>query len=216
MKKLAVMVISAMLALPAFAQDQTTTTTQTNDQMGQTTTTQTTKTNYDDSEPREHFDVGAFVDYLRLQHASLNQYGVGGRIGFEMGRFAALEFEGAYNWRQNYSATISGGVSGSTTTETGKLRTVTFLVGPTIHSRGPVRVFGTVKGGILNFNVSNTSTGTTSAIFNGDTNGALYPAVGVELGGRHFGLRGEVGDLIYFDRGANQNFRMTVGPVIRF
>lgn len=216
MKRLAIILISALLAVPAFAQDSTSAQTTTVDQNGQTTTNKT----YDDDSPREHVTLGAFLDVLRLQHASTNKFGFGGRLGLEMGRWGGLEFEGAYDFRQNVATSVTQ--SNVTTTYNAGLRTTTFLAGPIIHTRGPVRIFGTVKGGLLNFSV-NTDTNAPAAFVNtlgnirsGDTNGALYPAAGIELGGRHFALRGEVGDLIYFDRGANHNFRFTVGPTIRF
>jgi len=51
---------------------------------------------------------------------------------------------------------------------------------------------------------------------NGDTQFALYPGAGVEGFWGPFGMRLEVGDEIYFDNGARNNLKVTVGPVIRF
>jgi hypothetical protein len=44
----------------------------------------------------------------------------------------------------------------------------------------------------------------------------FYPGGGVEFNAGRLGIRVEAGDEIYFDNGANHNFRLTAGPQIRF
>src|SRR5689334_7676534 len=114
MKRLAIVTFIAMsLALPAaFAQDTTTTThqttgtTATGDQT--TTTTKTTETHHDDgSSDWNHGSVGAFVDYLRLQGAGTNNWGLGGRVGFNVHPNVQLEGEIAYDFRESHTATIA-------------------------------------------------------------------------------------------------------------
>jgi hypothetical protein len=97
------------------------------------------------------------------------------------------------------------------------------LFGPKFQTGGgALRAFVTIKGGFLNFSVSNVTApapGFTTAVNNvigGDTNGVVYPGGGIELFAGPFGLRLEAGDEIYFDNGANNNLRVTVGPQIRF
>ncbi len=51
---------------------------------------------------------------------------------------------------------------------------------------------------------------------NSGTNGLFYPAVGVEFFAGPIGLRGEIGDIMYFNNGANNNLRITFGPQLRF
>lgn len=164
-------------------------------------------------------EVGVFVDFLRLQHAQVNQFGIGGRAGFNMHKNLQLEAEGAYDFRQSGQDTVT--VGAVTSTYRADLRTTSFLFGPKFHTTGPVRVFGTLKGGILNFSVSSTAaplgfTNTLRTIRDGDTNGVFYPAGGIEAFAGWFGVRVEAGDMMYFDRGANHNFRLTVGPQFRF
>jgi hypothetical protein len=164
-------------------------------------------------------EVGVFMDYLRLKHADLNQFGIGGRAGFNVHRNVTLEAEGAYDFRQSQTDTVTSGAV--TSTYRADLRTTSFMFGPKFHTSGPVRVFGTLKGGILNFSVSTTAaplgfTNTLRNIADGDTNGVFYPAGGVEAFAKWFGVRFEVGDMMYFDRGANHNLRITVGPQFRF
>ena len=89
-------------------------------------------------------------------------------------------------------------------------------------AQGPVKLFAVLKGGFLNFSVTNravtagnfaTSVGT---VPHGDTNGVFYPGGGVEFFAGRIGLRAEVGDMIYFDNGANHNLKFAVGPMFRF
>lgn len=194
MKKLLFILILAMAATPAaFAQ--------------------TTDDTYNRGE------VGVFLDFLRLKHTEQNMFGVGGRAGFNVHPNVQLEGELAYDFRANRANTVT--VGAVTTTYRSDLRTLSALFGPKFHTNGPVRVFGVLKGGILNFSVSTTGAplgfeGTARNIADGDTNGVFYPAGGIEAFAGWFGFRAEVGDLMYFDRGANHNLRFTVGPQFRF
>jgi opacity protein-like surface antigen len=225
MKRIALVLILAMVvASPAlFAQttDQTTTTSTTTTTQGPDQTTTTTRQSYDTDNDREHGEIGVFLDYLRLHHADLNQYGIGGRLGFNVHPNAQIELEGAYDFRQSKTATATDVTTGVTSTYRADLRTMSFLAGPKFHTNGPVRVFLTLKGGILNFNVSTPSaplgfTGTLGTLKDGDNNGVFYPAAGIEMFAKWFGIRVEGGDMMYFDRGANHNFRLTAGPQFRF
>lgn len=170
----------------------------------------------DDNGNLNHGEIGAFFNFTRLRHANENWYGVGGRIGFNIHKYVQLEAEGAYDWNRNYSSSITN-IGGGTSITTSRLRLVHGLFGPKFDfTSGAFRPFVTVKGGFLNFNGSNNVAGTFSGISNGDTNGVFYPGGGIEGFIGWFGLRAEVGDEIYFDNGANHNFRFTAGPQFRF
>src|SRR5512146_105245 len=163
-----------------------------------------------------HGEVGAFFDFNRLAHTSRNFYGVGGRVGFNVHPNVQFEAEAAYDWNQNFSSSITN-VGGGTTIVNSKLRLVHALFGPKFDfTDKAVRPFVTLKGGILNFGTSTTATGTLTGIKNGDTNGVFYPAGGIEGFVGWFGIRIEAGDEMYFDNGANHNFRFTAGPQFRF
>jgi hypothetical protein len=79
-----------------------------------------------------------------------------------------------------------------------------------------VRAFFTLKGGLLNFSTSNSFPTQIDTIRGGDTDGVFYPGGGVELFAGRIGVRGEIGDEIWFSYGANHNLRITIGPQIRF
>lgn len=226
MKRLAVLTLTIMLlfAVPAsFAQTSTTTTTDqtTTTGSGQQTasTTRTSRDTDHDNMDWNHGSIGFFADYLRLKAAGTNNWGLGGRVGFAVHPNVHLEGEIAYDFRESRTATIGSGLT--TSTYAADFRVLHGLFGPKFQTTGPVRFFGVLKGGFINFSVDTTGapagfTNTFGKITNGDTSFVLYPGAGVELGAKWFAIRGEIGDEIYFKNGANNNFKMTVGPVFRF
>lgn len=169
---------------------------------------------------RNHGEFGVYFDWTRLQFAKLNMFGVGGRVGFNLKPAIALEAEMAYDFERSQTATI---ISGTTTsTVRSNLRLIHGLFGPKIQTtKGPVRIFAVLKGGLLNFGVGGAVTGGTFAgqiatIQDGDTNGVFYPGGGVEFNAGAFGIRLEAGDEMFWDNGVNHNFKFMGGPQIRF
>ncbi|HLH08358.1 MAG TPA: hypothetical protein VKW78_14055 [Terriglobales bacterium] len=176
---------------------------------------------------QDHAEVGVFADYVRLQHANdTGFWGLGGRAGFNVHKNVQLEAEFAYDFSQNFSFSSSGTSNtmpnANLAVQRASLRMIQGLFGPKFEVGGPVKFFVTAKGGFLNFAGSNApanfgSVGNQLGGFvNGDTNGVFYPGGGVEFFAGPIGLRAEVGDMMYFDRGANNNLRITFGPSIRF
>jgi Outer membrane protein beta-barrel domain len=172
---------------------------------------------------QDHGEVGVFADYVRLHNANdANMLGLGGRLGFNVHPSVQLEAEMAFDFERTFSTTVTG-VSGTNTVRS-NLSLLHGLFGPKIQTGGgPIRLYGTLKGGFLNFRGGARSTTNVSGftnqvnnILNGDTNGVFYPAAGLELFGGPIGIRLEVGDLMYFDNGSNNNLRVTVGPQFRF
>jgi hypothetical protein len=171
---------------------------------------------------QNHGEVGAFAELFRLQTVTptINFVGVGGRAAVNIHQHVQFEAEMSYDFRRNFTTTFSNGLT--TTFVPSRLRTLTALFGPKFQTGGgALRAFVTLKGGFLNFDVSRASipTGFTTAIGNvltGDTNGVFYPGGGIELFAGPIGFRVEVGDEMYFDNGANNNLRVTVGPQFRF
>jgi len=171
---------------------------------------------------QDHAEVGVFADYVRLHHADdANFWGLGGRVGFNVHSHVQLEADMAYDFERNFTTTTS---TGGTTTfvQSNGLRLLHGSFGPKFMTNvGPVRAFAVLKGGFLNFSVSGASpasgfTGTFANFGSGDTNGVFYPGGGLEFFAGPIGLRIEAGDLMYFDRGANHNLSINVGPTFRF
>ena len=170
-----------------------------------------------------HVEVGAFADYVRLHVANnANMLGLGGRLAINTGHSVQLEGEMAYDFERTFTGTGTG--TFSTTTVRSNLSLLHGLFGPKFQTGGgPVRLFVTAKGGFLNFRggaLSTTNVGgfrtQVGTVPTGDTNGVFYPGGGLELFGGPIGLRFEVGDLMFFDNGAHNNLRVTVGPQFRF
>jgi hypothetical protein len=213
------------LAVPAsFAQTSTTTTDQTTTNSGQTQTTTTTtrvKTDPDDRWHYNHGSIGFFADYFRLEAADTNHWGVGGRAGFGIRPHVQLEGEIAYDFTQSRSATVTDSL-GNIVTARASFRVLHGLFGPKFQTTGPVRLFAVLKGGFVNFSVDTKAVtlGTIPRAFNGvidgDTHGAFYPGGGIEAFAGWFGIRGDIGDEIYWSNGAHNNLRFSIGPVFRF
>jgi hypothetical protein len=224
------MVITMLsLAVPAsFAQTDTTrqTTTTTDPVTGQQTQTTTTQTKVesDHNDDRWHYnhgEIGLFADYFRLEAADTNHWGVGGRGAFGIHPHVQLEGEIAYDFTQSRSATVTDSL-GNITTARASFRVLHGLFGPKFQTTGPVRLFAVVKGGFVNFRVETTAItlGNVPSVFNGvvdgDTHPAFYPGGGIEAFAGWFGVRGDIGDEMYFANGTHHNLRFSVGPVFRF
>jgi len=170
----------------------------------------------------EHVEVGAFVDYLNLSRTSphINYVGLGGRVGFNVHRNVQIEAEMSYDFDRNFTSVFSDGVD--TQFVRSRTRVLDGLFGPKFQtSSGPFRAFATFKAGFVNFSTSNENVpdgfvGGLGGVTDGDTRAAIYPGVGVEGFWGPFGLRADVGDQIYFDKGARNNLKVTFGPVLRF
>jgi hypothetical protein len=168
----------------------------------------------------DHVNVGAFFDYNRNEDLNLNQYGIGGRLGFAVRPNINLEAEGAYDFRRSFTANIPTAIPPKTFPA--DFRTTLGLFGIKVHTTGPVRVFGTVKGGFVNFSIGNPSSvssgfsSTVGNITDGDTHPVFYPGGGVEAFAKWFGVRAEIGDMMWFSNGSHNNLRVTFGPEIRF
>lgn len=170
----------------------------------------------------DHFEAGVFADYLRLSQVNpaINYVGVGGRVAFNLRPSVQLEAEMAYDFKRNFTTTFNNGIN--TQFVTVRTRPLTGLFGPKFQTgSGPFRAFVTGKVGFVNFstttqNAPNGFNNAINGITAGDTKFALYPGGGIEGFWGPIGLRAEVGDEIYFDNGAQNNFRVTFGPQIRF
>ena len=171
------------------------------------------------AQDKDHGEIGAFFDYNRIQDINLNQFGFGGRIGFNVHPNVQLEAEGAYDFRRSTTASIPTAIP--PTTYPADFRTTLGVFGVKVHSTGPVRVFAVAKGGFVNFSVATPTnppgfTNTINNITDGDTHPVFYPGGGVEAFIKWFGVRAEVGDLMWFQNGSHNNLRLTFGPQIRF
>lgn len=177
-----------------------------------------------------HGELGVYGDLFRVKPAggnAVNFLGLGGRVGFNVNPYVALEAEMNYDFEKNYT-TISnnGSTTGVTsTTITSRTRPITGLFGPKFQlgTSGPFRAFVTGKVGFTEFSHSTTDTVSGETFDNafdqfggGTTHIALYPGGGIEGFFGALGLRAEAGDQMYFNNGKYNNLRITFGPTLRF
>ena len=169
---------------------------------------------------QDHGEIGVFGELFRASASSLNLYGVGGRVGLNVHPNVALEAEGAYDFSQSNTTTLSG-IGSNTTVFRSDLRATHFQFGPKFQlgTNGPVRAFLFAKGGFVRFGVTPgpvTFGAFPTQLENTDLNGTFYPGGGIEFFLGPIGIRADAGDEMYFDRGAQHNLKVTFGPSIRF
>jgi len=186
-----------------------------------------------------HGEVGVFGEYYRFSPPGVptstipttattasghtNFAGVGGRLSINVSRSWQLEAESSYDFSQVAGSVSTSATAGTAAITNSNMRVLHALFGPKIQTGGgPVRLFGTVKGGIVDFRFDPTTPGA-SAVTNAlsglrasNVNGVLYPGGGLEAYWWIFGWRTDIGDEIYFSGGAHHNLRITFGPHIRF
>jgi hypothetical protein len=173
---------------------------------------------------QDHGEVGAFADYARLNFGAGNEnfLGVGGRASFGLSRYVQLEAEMNYDFDRAFTEGFTDNSSGAVTFQRSNVRTITGLFGPKFETRGPVKLFATVKGGALDMFFSDVPatfanfTSSVSDVRANNVSGVLYPGGGVEGFLGPIGLRLDVGDEIWFRGGTHNTLRVTFGPTIRF
>lgn len=169
---------------------------------------------------QDHGEIGVFGDMFRASASSLNLYGVGGRVSLNFHPNVALELDGAYDFAQSNTQNVTN-INGSTSVFRSDLRATHGLFGPKFQlgTKSGIRGFVFAKGGFLRFGVTPgpvTFGAFPTRLENTDLNGVFYPGGGIEFFLGPIGIRADAGDEIYFDRGAQNNLKITVGPTIRF
>lgn len=169
-----------------------------------------------------HVELGVFAHYLRLNPPDANFIGVGGRLGVNITTNFQLEAEMSYDFNRVFTENFSN-TGGVVSTSRSNIRVLHGLFGPKLQTgSGPVRLFGTLKGGFINFRfdpVSAVDSGFVSSVEglrDKNVDGVFYPGGGLEAFLGPIGLRLDVGDEIYFNNGAHNNLAVSFGPTIRF
>ena len=173
---------------------------------------------------QERVEAGIFLDYLSISQTNTNNFGLGARFGYRIHRKVMMEGELAYDYGINFDEAYRNITNGDITAIKRTSIGVTHgLFGPTLKpAKGRFRPFVTLKGGFIDFRLSpsllplSTFESTLLGIRTSSLNVAIYPGAGVEASLGPVGLRFELGDDIYFNKGAHNNLRITFGPIVRF
>ena len=171
---------------------------------------------------QNHGEVGAFVDYFRLHETASNFAGLGGRAAINIVPNVQIEGEMAYDFNRVFTENFTNTGTGVVTVQSSNIRVLHGMFGPKLQTRGPVRVFVTVKGGFTNFRFDSrpatfsTFTSSVDNLRSGNVNATFYPGGGVEAFLGPIGLRVDVGDEMIFAHGTSHNWKVTFGPQIRF
>lgn len=173
---------------------------------------------------QKRVEVGVFLDYLNVSQTSTNNFGVGGRFGLRVHRDVMMEGELAYDYGINFDEVFrdvaNGNIAAIGRTSIGVTQG---LFGPKLQSsHGGFRPFISFKGGVVDFRLSpslvpySNVVSALTGIRTSNLNGVIYPAGGLEAILGPLGLRLELGDEIYFNKGAHSNLRISFGPTLRF
>lgn len=173
---------------------------------------------------QSRMEAGVLLDYLNISQTKTPNVGLGGRFGYRIHPQVMFEGELAYdygvNFKELYLNVANGDVAAIESTSIG---VTDGLFGPMLQpSRGHLRPFVTFKGGFVDFRLSpsllpySNVASSVLSIRTDNLNAALYPGAGTELSLGPLGLRLEFGDLVYFNNGAQNNLRITFGPILRF
>lgn len=170
----------------------------------------------------DHVNIGAFGNYFREDETGTDMAGLGGRLSVNLTRHLQVEAEMSYNFEQVFTEGFTTPGNPTVTFVRTNLRSIDGLIGPKLMTRGPIRLFATIKGGGLSFHFDprpanfNTFASTVGNLRASDVNPVIYPGVGAEGFWGPIGIRFDVGDEIYFNHGAHNGLRASFGPVIRF
>ena len=170
-----------------------------------------------------HINVGIYGNFFRVSDTAIDLGGVGARVSVNIMPKIQLEAESAYNFAEFYNSGLSD-FDGTLTVSQSHVRTLDGLFGPKVYTnKGPFRIFGTVKGGFMNVNLSTSAPVTiqefTSQFQPGNgvnTYAVFYPGGGAEAFCGPFGVRVDIGDEILFANGTHNNLRVSFDPTIRF
>lgn len=177
---------------------------------------------------QKRVEAGVFLDYLSVSQTSTSNYGVGVRFGYRVHHDVLLEGELAYDYGLNFNEAYINIANGNLVAiERTSIGVTHGLIGPKLQpGGGGFRPFVTMKAGFMDFRLSPRLlsnvipySGILSNILglrSSNLNAAIYPAGGLEAALGPVGLRFELGDEIYFNRGAHNNLRITFGPIVRF
>lgn len=176
-----------------------------------------------DAQENEHLQVGVFADYFNTSQTSTSSFGVGGRLAVPIFWRVKLEGEMAYDFDRVFTEGFTDNSTGSVSVQRTDMRILHGEFGPKLNlGHGRFQPFIFAKGGFVNYNLSGApaTAGTFASSVDNlraqSLNAVFYPGGGVQGRIGPVGLRLDVGDEMYFNRGTHNNLRVAFGPFLRF
>jgi hypothetical protein len=172
----------------------------------------------------EHIQVGIFADYLQVGTTDISYGGVGARVAVRAFHNVKLEAETAYDFDQSFTEKFTNPGTGAFVLTRSGMRVLHGEFGPKLNlgEHHHIHPFVFAKGGFIDFRINNAPVTIGNFISNihslrtNNVSGVFYPGGGLEGRIGPVGVRFDVGDEIYVNNGAQNNFRFTFGPYIRF
>jgi hypothetical protein len=172
---------------------------------------------------QKRIEAGVLLDYLGVSATSTSNFGIGGRFGYRIHHNVMFEGELAYDYGVNFDELYINARSGDLAAIGHTAIGVTHgLFGPKFQPAGGFRPFVTMKTGFIDFRLSpsllpfGNIVSTILGLRESTLNAVIYPGGGLEAAFGPLGFRFEAGDEIYFNHGAHNNLRITLGPFLRF
>lgn len=172
----------------------------------------------------DHLQVGVYADYFGLKQTKTNFAGLGARVGIPAIRHVNFEGEINYDFDQAFSEGFTNTTTGGIVIQRSGNRLLHGLFGPKVNLGGShgITPFITLKGGFIDF-IFDQRPATLSTFVSSVDNlrasnlsGVLCPGGGFEGRLGPVGLRFDIADEMYFNRGTHNNLRVAFGPFIHF
>jgi len=172
----------------------------------------------------DHLQVGVYADYFGLKQTKTNFAGLGARVGIPAIRHVNFEGEINYDFDQAFTEGFTNTTTGGVSIQRSGNRLLHGLFGPKINLGGHhgITPFLTLKGGFIDF-IFDQRPATLSTFVSSVDNlrasnlsGVLSPGGGFEGRLGPVGLRFDIADEMYFNRGTHNNLRVAFGPFIHF
>jgi hypothetical protein len=172
----------------------------------------------------DHLQVGVYADYFGLKQTKTNFAGLGARVGIPAIRHVNFEGEINYDFDQAFTEGFTNTTTGGVSIQRSGNRLLHGLFGPKINLGGHhgITPFLTLKGGFIDF-IFDPRPATLSTFVSSVDNlrasnlsGVLSPGGGFEGRLGPVGLRFDIADEMYFNRGTHNNLRVAFGPFIHF
>lgn len=172
----------------------------------------------------DHLTVGVYADYFGLKQTKTNFAGLGARVGIPAIHNVSFEGEMNYDFDQTFTEGFANSGTGAVFVQPTGHRLLHGLFGPKINlgGRHGITPFITLKGGFIDFMFDqrpatvSTFVSTVGNLRTSNFNGVLSPGGGFEGRLGPLGLRFDIADEMYFNRGTHNNLRLAFGPFIHF